>query len=73
MATYNGSAASAVGFGAFVGSKYFFSPKTGVYAKLGYQSLSFLNVGLAFSFKDLNLINDQAASATRWPFDLMLK
>lgn len=47
---YSGSVASAVGFGAFAGGKYFFSPKTGVYAELGYQSLSFLNVGLAFKF-----------------------
>jgi len=47
---YSGSAASAIGFGAFAGGKYFFSAKTGVYTELGYQSLSFLNVGLAFKF-----------------------
>lgn len=48
---YSASAlGSAVGFGAFAGGKYFFSPKTGVYAELGYQSLSFLSVGVAFKF-----------------------
>jgi len=38
------------GFGAFAGGKYFFQPKLGVYAEVGYQSLSYLNIGLAFKF-----------------------
>ncbi|SDD78293.1 Outer membrane protein beta-barrel domain-containing protein [Mucilaginibacter pineti] len=44
----SGSAGSAIGLGAFAGGKYFFNPKTGIYAELGYQSLSFLNIGVAF-------------------------
>ena len=45
-----GSTASGLGFGLFGGGKYFFSPNTALYAELGYQSLSFLNVGVAFKF-----------------------
>jgi Outer membrane protein beta-barrel domain len=45
-----GSAASAPGYGIFAGGKYFFRPNTSVYAELGYQSLSFLNVGISFKF-----------------------
>jgi hypothetical protein len=47
---YTGSAASAVGFGAFAGGKYYFASNTAVYAELGYQSLSFLNIGVSFKF-----------------------
>jgi hypothetical protein len=45
-----GSAASAVGYGLFAGGKYYFAPKIGIYAEVGYESLSYLNVGLAFKF-----------------------
>lgn len=41
---------SAIGFGLFAGGKYLLSSKTGIYAELGYQSLSFINVGVAFKF-----------------------
>lgn len=41
---------SNVGYGAFAGAKYYFSRRTGLYAEAGYQSLSFVNVGLAFKF-----------------------
>lgn len=42
------SSGSGFGYGAFAGGKYYFKPKLGVYAEIGYQSLSFLNVGIAF-------------------------
>jgi len=45
-----GATASGVGFGLFGGGKYFFSPGTAIYAEVGYQSLSFLNIGVAFKF-----------------------
>lgn len=45
---YSGSAASDVGFGLFAGGKYYFQENTAVYAELGYQSLAFLNIGVAF-------------------------
>jgi len=45
---YSGHAASAVGFG---GGKYYFSSNTAVYAEVGYQSLSFLNIGVSFKFR----------------------
>jgi predicted porin len=48
---YSGRAASAVGFGAFGGGKYYFSSNTAVYAEVGYQSLSFLNIGVSFKFR----------------------
>lgn len=38
------------GYGLFAGGKYYFAPKTAVYAELGYQSLSYLNIGVAFKF-----------------------
>ena len=47
---YTGSAGSEAGFGVFAGGKYYFAPKVSVYAELGYQSLSVLNVGIAFKF-----------------------
>jgi len=47
---YSGSAASDVGFGLFAGGKYYFQENTAVYAELGYQSLAFLNIGVAFKF-----------------------
>jgi len=47
---YSGAAASAVGYGGFAGARYFFGQKTGVYAELGYQSLSFVNIGLTLKF-----------------------
>lgn len=45
-----GSTASGFGFGLFAGGKYYFKPSTAIYAELGYQSLSFLNIGVAFKF-----------------------
>jgi hypothetical protein len=39
---------STAGGGGFVGGKFYFSSKTAVYAELGYQSLSYINVGIAF-------------------------
>jgi hypothetical protein len=45
-----GSTASGAGFGFFGGGKYFFNPSTALYAELGYQSLSFLNIGIALKF-----------------------
>lgn len=47
--TFTG-AASTAGFGLFGGIKYYFQPTIGVYAEAGYESLSFLNVGVAFKF-----------------------
>ena len=47
---YTGSAASDIGFGLFAGGKYYFQENTAVYAELGYQSLAFLNIGVAFKF-----------------------
>lgn len=49
-AGYSAAAASAVGYGGFAGARYFFNGKAGVYAELGYQSLSFANIGLALKF-----------------------
>lgn len=46
----SGAAVSGAGYGLFGGGKYFFSPSAGVYAELGYQSLSFLNVGVTLKF-----------------------
>jgi hypothetical protein len=48
--TYAYGGASAVGYGFYVGGKYFFSSKVGVFVELGYQSLSTANAGLAFKF-----------------------
>jgi len=45
-----GSTASGLGFGLFAGGKYYFQQSTAIYAELGYQSLSFLNIGVAFKF-----------------------
>ena len=45
-----GSTASGLGFGLFAGGKYYFKPSTALYAELGYQSLSLLNIGIAFKF-----------------------
>jgi hypothetical protein len=45
-----GSTASGVGFGLFAGGKYYFKPGIAIYAEVGYQSLSLLNVGIAFKF-----------------------
>jgi hypothetical protein len=45
-----GAAASAPGFGLFAGGKYYFQPNFGVYAEVGYESLSFLNIGVTFKF-----------------------
>jgi len=42
--------ASGAGYGLFAGGKYFFAPSVGVYAQIGYESLSYLNVGVAFKF-----------------------
>lgn len=47
---YDYASASAFGYGLYGGGKYFFSKRTGIYAELGYQSLSFLNVGLSLKF-----------------------
>ena len=44
------SAASGVGYGGFVGAKYYFAPAIGVFAEAGYESLSYFKVGLAFKF-----------------------
>ena len=44
------TASSALGYGLYVGGKYYFSPSVGLYAELGYQSLSYINVGVAFKF-----------------------
>jgi hypothetical protein len=41
---------SAAGYGLYAGGKYYFAPSTAVYAELGYQSLSYLNIGIAFKF-----------------------
>ncbi|ARS42581.1 hypothetical protein CA265_24120 [Sphingobacteriaceae bacterium GW460-11-11-14-LB5] len=43
-------AASGLGFGLYAGSKYYLKPSTAIYAELGYQSLSLLNIGIAFKF-----------------------
>lgn len=42
--------ASGVGFGLYAGGKYYFQPNFGVYAEVGYESLSFLNLGVTFKF-----------------------
>ena len=42
------SASSGPGGGGFVGGKYYFAPKIGVYAEAGFTSLSFVNVGVTF-------------------------
>jgi hypothetical protein len=42
------TASSGVGYGLYGGVKYYFAKSVGVYAEAGYQSLSYLNVGLAF-------------------------
>lgn len=47
---YTGSAASDLGFGLFAGGKYYIQEGTALYAELGYQSLAFLNIGVAFKF-----------------------
>lgn len=47
QSTYEG-AASSLGFGLFAGGKYYLKSSTALYAELGYQSLSLLNVGIAF-------------------------
>jgi hypothetical protein len=44
------AASSGVGYGFFVGGKYFFSQKVGVFVEAGYQSLSTGSAGLAFKF-----------------------
>jgi hypothetical protein len=44
------SAGSGLGFGLYAGGKYYFAPATAIYAELGYQSLSYLNIGIAFKF-----------------------
>lgn len=45
---YSAAAGSALGFGLYAGGKYYFSSRTGVYAEAGYQSLSYLNIGITF-------------------------
>ncbi|MGO4878060.1 outer membrane beta-barrel protein [Pedobacter psychrotolerans] len=45
---FGGTTGSGIGFGLFAGGKYYFSTKTSVFTELGYQSLSLLNVGIAF-------------------------
>ena len=45
-----GGTASGAGFGLFAGGKYYFQPNFGVYAEVGYESLSFLNLGVTFKF-----------------------
>jgi len=47
---YSGSAASGAGFGVFAGGRYYFQQSLGIYAELGYQSLSVLNAGITFKF-----------------------
>ncbi|MBB6239773.1 MULTISPECIES: outer membrane beta-barrel protein [unclassified Pedobacter] len=47
--SYEGTA-SGMGFGLYAGGKYYLKSSTALYAELGYQSLSFLNVGIAFKF-----------------------
>jgi len=47
---YSASAGSGLGLGLFAGGKYYFQENTAVYAELGYQSLAFLNIGVAFKF-----------------------
>ena len=47
---FSGSAASDLGFGLFAGGKYYIQEGTAIYAELGYQSLAFLNIGVAFKF-----------------------
>ncbi|RBQ05380.1 outer membrane beta-barrel protein [Pedobacter miscanthi] len=42
--------ASGFGFGFYAGGKYYLGKSTAIYSELGYQSLSFLNVGIAFKF-----------------------
>ncbi len=42
--------ASGFGFGLYAGGKYYLGKGTAIYSELGYQSLSFLNVGIAFKF-----------------------
>lgn len=45
---YGNAAGSAFGYGAFAGGKYYLKPKMALYAELGYQSLSYLNIGISF-------------------------
>lgn len=42
--------ASGFGFGLYAGGKYYLGSGTAIYSELGYQSLSFLNIGVAFKF-----------------------
>jgi len=42
--------ASGFGFGLYAGAKYYFGSSTAIYSELGYESLSFLNLGIAFKF-----------------------
>jgi opacity protein-like surface antigen len=47
---YVASASSGVGYGLHLGARYFFQPKFGLNAELGYSSFSFLNAGVCFKF-----------------------
>jgi hypothetical protein len=47
--SYSNSLSGSVGFTAFVGGRYFFNEKLGVYAELGY-GVSYLNAGVSFRF-----------------------
>jgi hypothetical protein len=49
-AGYSASAASDIGYGVFGGGKYYFSNNAGIFAEVGYQSLSFLSVGITLKF-----------------------
>ncbi|MBO9675892.1 MAG: outer membrane beta-barrel protein [Sphingobacteriaceae bacterium] len=42
--------ASGLGFGLYAGGKYYIGSSTAIYSELGYQSLSLLNIGVAFKF-----------------------
>lgn len=44
------TASSGLGYGLYAGARYYFTPATAIYAELGYQSLSYLNVGVTFKF-----------------------
>jgi len=44
------TASSGLGYGLYAGGKYYFAGSTAVYAEVGYQSLSYLNIGIAFKF-----------------------
>jgi len=39
-----------VGAAFYAGGRYYFTPATAIYAEVGYESLSYLNIGLAFKF-----------------------